>query len=215
VHWALRTYGERVVLAVSFGGLGGLVLLDIAIRIAPKLPVYYLDTGLLFPETLAFVRTIEAHYGISAIPVRPTLALVDQAAAHGDALWQRDPDLCCALRKVQPQRAFLKDYAAWMTGLHRGNLATRTDVPRVSWDAAANVVKVSPLAAWNTDTLETYAREHQLPVNPLHADGFPSIGCMPCTRRVGPGEDPRAGRWPGFAKTECGLHVTLPTEAGA
>lgn len=211
LHWALRTYRDRVVLAVSFGGLGGLVLLDLALRIAPRLPVYYLDTGLLFAETLEFVRRIEAHYGIAVMPIRPQLTLAEQAARHGEALWEREPDTCCDLRKVQPQRAFLKNYDAWLSGLHRTSLQTRANLARVSWDAGANVVKVSPLALWSDDDLETYVREHAIPRNPLQADGFTSIGCMPCTRRVLPGQDPRAGRWPGFAKTECGLHLGIPS----
>ena len=203
-------------MAVSFGGLGGLVLLDLATRIAPKLPVYYLDTGLLFAETTEFIARVEQRYGISAIAVRPELTVVEQAARHGDELWQRNPDACCALRKVQPQRAFLKNYDAWITGLHQSpSLDTRSNVARVAWDAGANVVKVSPLAAWTDAELETYVSEHDIPVNPLHAAGYASIGCVPCTRRVRPGEDSRAGRWSGFAKTECGLHVSAPTRTGA
>ena len=200
---------------MSFGGLGGLVLLDIALRIEPQLPVYYLDTGLLFPETTAFIKRVEQRYGIATIAVRPALGVVEQAATHGDALWTRDPDACCALRKVAPQREFLKNYDAWITGLHQANLETRNDLARVSWDAGANVVKISPLAHWTNDDVERYVRDHDLPVNPLHAAGYPSVGCTPCTRSVRPGEDPRAGRWSGFTKTECGLHVTIPTKPEA
>jgi phosphoadenosine phosphosulfate reductase len=206
LHWALRTYRERIVLAASFGGLGGLVLLDIALRIEPKLPVYFLDTGLLFPETYAFIRDVEARYGISVLAARPELSLVEQAHVKGDALWERDPDACCAIRKVQPQRAFLKNYDAWITGLHRAAIRTREDVPRVTWDSGANVVKVSPLASWTDEDVTAYATEHGIPYNPLIDAGYASIGCVPCTRRVAPGEDARAGRWTGFNKTECGLH---------
>jgi phosphoadenosine phosphosulfate reductase len=206
LHWALRTYRERIVLAVSFGGLGGLVLIDIALRIDPRLPIYYLDTGLLFPETYAFIRNTERRYGISVIAVRPELSLAQQAQRHGDELWKRDPDACCDLRKVRPQRAFLKDYDAWITGLHRATLASRQAVQRIAWDAGSNVVKVSPLAAWSDADLVAYASEHDIPHNPLLDAGYASIGCVPCTRAVRPGEDPRAGRWAGFAKTECGLH---------
>jgi phosphoadenosine phosphosulfate reductase len=138
------------------------VLLDIALRIEPQLPVYYLDTGLLFPETYAFVREVEARYGISAGAVQPELTLAEQAQAHGDALWERDPDACCAIRKVQPQRAFLKGFDAWITGLHRTTIQTRQDVPRVTWDAASNVVKVSPLALWSDDDVAAYARENAI-----------------------------------------------------
>jgi phosphoadenosine phosphosulfate reductase len=206
LHWALRTYRDRVVLAASFGGLGGLVLLDIALKIEPKVPVYYLDTGLLFAETYAFIREIEARYGISVTAVQPELTLVEQASAHGEALWSRDPDACCAIRKVQPQRSFLKNYDAWITGLHKSSIETRQDVPRVTWDAGSNVVKISPLALWSDEDVAAYARDNGIPHNPLIDAGYASIGCVPCTRRVRPGEDARAGRWAGFAKTECGLH---------
>jgi len=194
------------VLAVSFGGLGGLVLLDLALRIDPKLPVYYLDTGLLFPETYAFIERTERRYGLTAIPVQPELTVAEQGARHGEALWARDPDACCALRKVEPQRAFLQNYDAWITGLHRTELATRQDLPRVAWDARSNVVKIMPLAQWTAADLTAYAEVNDIPHNPLLDTGFTSIGCVPCTRRVAPGEDPRAGRWVGFEKTECGLH---------
>jgi len=194
------------VLAASFGGLGGLVLLDIALRVEPKLPVYYLDTGLLFPETYAFIREMEARYGITVLAVQPELSLDEQARIKGEALWERDPDACCAIRKVQPQRAFLKNYDAWITGLHRAGIATRQDVPPVTWDAVSNVVKVSPLASWTVADVAAYADENGIPHNPLIDAGYASIGCVPCTRHVGAGEDARAGRWTGFTKTECGLH---------
>jgi phosphoadenosine phosphosulfate reductase len=207
LHWALRTYRERIVLAVSFGGLGGLVLLDVALRLDPKLPVYFLDTGLLFPQTYAFVKQVEARYGISVTAVRPERTVAEQARDYGEALWAREPDTCCSLRKVQPHRAFLAKYDAWITGLHRTTLETRQDIARVAWDAGANAVKVSPLAQCSAAELLAYAREHDLPRNPLADAGYASIGCVPCTRAVDPGEDARAGRWADFTKTECGLHL--------
>jgi phosphoadenosine phosphosulfate reductase len=197
------------VLAVSFGGLGGLVLLDIALRIDPKLPVYFIDTGLLFAETYAFIKRTEQRYGITAIPVRPELSVAEQGARHGEALWTRDPDACCAMRKVEPQRSFLRNYDAWITGLHRTALPTRSDLPRVAWDGGSNVVKVMPLAQWTAADLAAYAEANDIPHNPLLDAGYASIGCVPCTRRVAPGEDPRAGRWSDFSKTECGLHVPV------
>jgi phosphoadenosine phosphosulfate reductase len=183
------------------------VLIDLALRLQPDLPVYYLDTGLLFPETYAFIRRVEQRYGIAVTAVQPELSVIEQAQRHGEALWERDPDACCAMRKVAPQRAFLATYDAWITGLHRGPIATRASVQRVAWDATSNVVKVSPLAAWSDDDLAAYARENDIPHNPLIDAGYASIGCMPCTRRVRPGEDARDGRWSGFSKTECGLHA--------
>jgi len=207
LHWAMRTYRERIVLAVSFGGLGGLVTLDLALRIDRLLPVYYLDTGLLFAQTYEFVATVEARYGIRVTAVKPELSLDEQARLHGEALWARDPDACCQLRKVQPQRQFLSGRDAWITGLHQNTLETRRDLPRIQWDAQSQVIKVSPLAHWTDADLATYAGEHQIVANPLLEAGYASIGCIPCTRRVGADEDPRAGRWPGFAKLECGLHA--------
>jgi phosphoadenosine phosphosulfate reductase len=186
--------------------LGGLVLLDMALRIEPKLPVYYLDTGLLFAETYAFIRRVEERYGIAVTGVQPELSLVDQARRHGEALWERDPDACCAMRKVAPQRAFLANYDAWITGLHQTTIATRQAVRSVAWDAGSNLLKVSPLASWSDLDIAAYADANDIPHNPLTDAGYASIGCVPCTRRVQPGEDARAGRWAGFAKTECGLH---------
>lgn len=132
--------------------------------------------------------------------IQPEVSLPEQARLHGEALWERDPDACCAIRKVAPQRAFLAKYDAWITGLHRTSIATRQAVQRVAWDAGANVVKVSPLAAWSDDDIAAYAAAHDIPHNPLMDAGYASIGCMPCTRRVAPGEDPRAGRWAGFGE---------------
>ncbi len=216
MHWALKTYGERIVLAVSFGGLGGLVLLDLVLRIDPTVRVYYLDTGLLFPETYAFIRRIEERYGLTVVAVQPELTLVEQARQFGEALWARDPDACCGLRKVQPQRSFLRNYDAWMTGLHRTALETRRNLPRITWDAGSSVVKVSPLAAWTDADLAAYAARNDIPHNPLLDAGYASIGCVPCTRRVSSDEDARAGRWAEFGKTECGLHFPgIPSTTNA
>ena len=192
LHSALQSYRGRIALAASFGGLGGMVLLDLALRIDPALPVYYLDTGLLFPETYLFIAHIEERYGIAVRAVQPELTLADQARQHGEALWERDPDACCGLRKVQPQRAFLETYDAWISGLHRTSLETRLDVPAVAWDSAAGVVKVCPLAGWTDADLTAYAEQHDIPHNPLIDAGYASIGCVPCTRRVAPGTTIRA-----------------------
>ncbi len=207
LHWALERYRGRIALAASFGGLGGMVLLDLALRVDAALPVYYLDTGLLFPETYAFIARIEQRYGVSVVAVAPELTLADQAREHGEALWERDPDACCGLRKVEPQRAFLKNYDAWLSGLHRAPLETRLAVAPVAWDTAVGVVKICPLAAWSDADLAAYAAVNGILHNPLIDAGYASIGCVPCTRRVAPDEDPRSGRWAGFAKTECGLHL--------
>jgi phosphoadenosine phosphosulfate reductase len=174
--------------------------------------VFYLDTELLFPQTYETIERVKARYGIEPVAVAPELDLAAQAAAYGDALWARDPDRCCALRKVEPQRRFLQRYDAWITGLRRDQSATRADVKYVDFDAEpAGLAKISPLADWNDDDCRDYLREHDVPYNTLADEGYPSVGCVPCTRRAR-SETPRAGRWAGFAKTECGLHA--PAGAG-
>ena len=184
-----------------------MVLLDMAMEIDRSLPVYYLDTDLLFPETYALVETVAERYGIQPIAVRAELTIAAQASAHGDALWVREPDRCCALRKVEPQQRFLSNYDAWITGVRRDQSSTRASVEPIAWDERFKLVKVSPLAEWDEQMVWTYVRAHNVPYNALHDRSYPSIGCMPCTRAVAAGEDLRAGRWSQFVKTECGLHA--------
>lgn len=140
------------------------------------------------------------------IRVEPVVSLDEQAAAYGPALWSREPDRCCALRKVEPLRRFLQGYRAWITGLRRQQSPTRAGTRPVEWDQRFGLVKVNPLFRWSRDEVWRYIRDHDVPYNPLHDRGYPSIGCWPCTTPVAPGEDERAGRWRGFHKTECGLH---------
>lgn len=195
----------RVALACSFGGPAGMVLLDLVVRLDDRVPVYYLDTGLLFPETYALVERAARRYGITPRAVRPELSLGAQAAAYGEALWERDPDRCCAVRKVEPNRAFVAGFDAWLTGIRRAQTVQRADVLPVVRDGA--VEKISPLYDWSDAELWAYVNAHDVPLNALHAEGYPSIGCVPCTRRPVDPADPRSGRWAGFGKTECGLHV--------
>ncbi len=202
--WAVREYGPRLVLACSFGGPSGMALLDMLLKIDPSVPIYYLDTDLLFPETYDHIARVARHYGVSPLPVRPERSVYQQALDRGPALWERDPDLCCSLRKVEPQREFLNGYSAWISGIRRDRGAGA--VPVVSWDPTFDLVKINPLATWTEEMVWTYVRAHDVPYNELHDRGYPSIGCTPCTVRVRPGDDARAGRWQGFAKTECGLH---------
>lgn len=204
--WALQTYRPRITLACSFGGISGMALLDMVMCLDSSTPVFYLDTGLLFPETYELIRTASERYGIIPRAVRPELTVAQQAAIHGEALWARDPDRCCALRKVAPQREALAGFDAWITGLRRDQGATRRATPVVQWDHKFGLVKVNPLAAWSERDVWTYVVAHDVPYNPLHDQDYPSIGCTHCTRPVAAHEDPRAGRWSGFAKTECGLH---------
>jgi phosphoadenosine phosphosulfate reductase len=205
LRWAAERFGRGAALACSFGA-EDCVLVDMAARVAPDVDVFYLDTRLLFPETYATRDRLIERYGIRPLPVTPRLTLEEQAAEFGPALWSRDPDLCCHLRKVEPLSGFLAGRAAWITGIRREQSPTRANAPLVEWDERFGLVKCNPLALWRWSDVWDYIRAHQVPYNPLHDRGYPSIGCRPCTRPVRPGEDPRAGRWPGFAKTECGLH---------
>jgi phosphoadenosine phosphosulfate reductase len=211
LEWAVTVYRKRIVLACSFGGPSGMVLVDLLHEIDPSVPVYYLDTGLLFPETYELVERVRQRYGIEPVAVAPELNVSEQAAAYGEALWSRDPDLCCDLRKVRPQRKFLTKYSAWITGLRRDQSGDRGDIKAVEWDPQfSGQVKINPLAAWSEAECWDYIRAHDVPYNPLHDAAYPSLGCVPCTRSVRKGEGARAGRWPGFEKTECGLHVARP-----
>jgi phosphoadenosine phosphosulfate reductase len=211
---AVSSYRGNIVLACSFGGPSGIVILDLLHRAGESVPVYYLDTDLLFAQTYALIERVKARYGLDPIPVRSRLDLREQAERYGDTLWSRDPDACCALRKVKPQAEFLRSYRAWITGIRRDQAATRRTAHAIDWDERFGLVKVNPLVDWSENDVWAYIREHDLPYNALHDEGYPSIGCEPCTRRVGAGEDLRAGRWSGFTKTECGLHApSLPTES--
>jgi phosphoadenosine phosphosulfate reductase len=205
--WALDSYPARIVLACSFGGPSGMVTLDMTMRIAPGTPVYYLDTSLLFPETHALVGIAAERYGITPIAVRAELNLEQQSRLHGEALWERDPDRCCGLRKVAPQRAFLQNYDAWISSIRRDQTGARRDTPVVQWDDRFGLVKINPLATWDERMVWTYINAHGLPYNDLHDRNYPSLGCIPCTRAIRDGEDLRAGRWSGRAKAECGLHA--------
>lgn len=207
LRWVLGTYASRVVLGCSFGGPTGMALLDMTLRIDATTPVYYLDTGLLFEETHELVRRASERYGIVPIAVRPRASVAEQALEHGAALWTRDPDRCCRLRKVEPQRAFLSRYDAWISGLRRDQAATRSATPVVEWDATFGLVKANPMAAWSERDVWRYLADNGVPYSTLHARGYASVGCAPCTRPVAPGEDPRSGRWVGFDKVECGLHL--------
>jgi sulfite reductase (ferredoxin) len=205
--WALETYGDCITLACSFGGPSGMVLLDMALRLKPDLPVFYLDTGLLFPETYALVEKVAERYHITPVALRPGLTVEEQSERYGDALWAREPDRCCDLRKVTPQREYLKGFDAWITGLRRDQASTRRATPVVQWDAKFGLAKLAPLAHWGEREVWSYIVANDVPYNPLHDQSYPSIGCTHCTRPVLPGEDMRAGRWSGFQKVECGIHV--------
>lgn len=205
--WAFSTYGDEVAIATGLGA-EGMALVDVASRLNPDLKVFTGDTEFLFPETYDLVDRVEEKYGIKVERLYSELTPEDQERAYGRALWARDPDQCCSLRKVEPLRRKLATLDAWVTAIRRDQTSERRSVRKVDWDAKFNLVKISPLADWTSKMVWNYIVEHDVPYNPLHDQNFPSIGCTHCTRAVQPGEDPRAGRWSGFRKTECGLHST-------
>lgn len=204
---AVERFGPKVALACSFGA-EDVVLVDMLVKINPEVPIFYLDTDKHFRETYETRDRLSARYGISFVQVKPALTLEEQAARYGERLWERDPNLCCNLRKVAPLAGFLREFDAWITGIRREQAPTRANARKVEWDAKFGVVKFNPLADWTFKDVWRYIHENNVPYNPLHDRGYPSIGCECCTRPVKPGEDFRAGRWAGFNKTECGLHTT-------
>ena len=206
LSWALQRFGQDIALACSFGGLSGMALLDMAVKIDPAVDVYYLDTDFLFQETRELVDRARSVYGIRPRAIRSRWTPAEQATQFGDALWARDPDLCCHLRKVEPNQRALEGKRAWISGLRRDQSRARRSIGVVEWDDTLGLVKVNPLANWTEAQVWSYVREHDVPYNELHDRGYPSIGCTHCTRAVAPDEDSRAGRWTGFVKTECGLH---------
>jgi phosphoadenosine phosphosulfate reductase len=203
IEWAVATFGARFCITSS---MGDAVLAHVASRVAPGVDVVFLDTGYHFPETIGTADAVGATMDVTLIPITPVQTVAEQDAQYGPELYLRDPDLCCELRKVIPLRETLAHYDAWATGLRRAETRNRAIAPVVGWDAKKGKVKVSPLARWSDDDVDRYIDEHGVLVNPLAYDGYPSIGCAPCTRRVAPGDDPRSGRWAGTPKTECGIH---------
>jgi phosphoadenylyl-sulfate reductase (thioredoxin) len=210
--WAAERFAPRVAFATGFGAEGCLVI-DLIARHGLPIEVFTLDTGLLFPETYALWRRLEEHYRLTIRAVRPAHTVPEQAATHGERLWQRDPDRCCALRKVEPLREALGGLEAWISAVRREQTADRASAQVVEWDGRFGLVKVNPLVAWTHEEVWSYLRAHRVPVSPLHARGYPSVGCEPCTSPVRPHEDPRAGRWRERAKTECGLHARAQGQA--
>ena len=209
LRWAVDRYHPGLALACSFGGPSGMVLLDMLMRIESGVEVFYLDTDFLFPETYQLRDTAAARYGFKPVGYMSLLTPQQQAQKHGDALWARDPDACCAIRKVEPNRRALAGKRAWISGIRRDQSKTRTDIDIVQWDEQFGLVKINPLANWTESQVWKYILDNGVPYNVLHDQNYPSIGCTHCTKPVAPGDDPRSGRWQGFDKTECGLHVEL------
>lgn len=200
-----QRYGHEVTLASSFGA-EDVVLIDMACQVNPSPEVFCLDTGLLFDETYQLIERIQSRYSLRFQAYRPRQTVAEQAKEFGEALWLRDPNRCCALRKLEPLLRALDGKTAWISGIRREQAPTRKNAQLVEWDPSHQLIKVNPLAYWTDQMVWDYIRDHALDYNPLHDQSYPSIGCVPCTRPVKPGESARAGRWAGFDKTECGLH---------
>jgi phosphoadenosine phosphosulfate reductase len=204
--WAFDTFGSCVAISSAFGA-EGMVIIDLASRLRKDFRLFTIDTDFLFPETYSLMDRIEERYGITIEKVYSVLSPEEQARTHGGALWSRDPDLCCNLRKVEPLRRKLGELDAWITSIRRDQTSARAGARRIEWDAKFGLVKINPIVDWSAKQVWRYIHDHDVPYNELHNQDYPSIGCTHCTRAVRPGEDGRAGRWPGFAKTECGLHL--------
>jgi phosphoadenosine phosphosulfate reductase len=203
VQWAADTFDDRLCITSS---MTDAVLVDLVSRVQPGIDVIFLDTGYHFAETIGTRDAVAAVYPVNVVNVTPDRTVAQQDAEFGERLYRRDPDLCCAMRKVQPLERSLRQYDAWVTGVRNGETARRREARAVEWDPRRQMVKVNPIVSWTQEQVDDYIAEHNVLVNPLVYDGYPSIGCATCTRRVAPGADPRSGRWAGTGKTECGLH---------
>jgi phosphoadenosine phosphosulfate reductase len=212
LDWAFGTFGGDVAISSAFG-VEGMTLIDMASRARKSFRLFTLDTEFLFPETYNLMDQVEQRYGIAIEKVYPLISPEEQERTHGTALWQSNPDECCNLRKVEPLRRKLGELRAWITSIRRDQTAGRASAGKIEWDEKFGLVKINPLADWTSKQVWQYIREHKVPYNTLHELNYPSIGCTHCTRAVRPGDEPRSGRWPGTAKTECGLHVILPLVA--
>jgi phosphoadenosine phosphosulfate reductase len=201
--WADEQFGPGWAVASS---MADAVVPSLAAKVRPGVDILFLDTGYHFAETIGTRDAVGATLPVTIRTIAPRQTVAQQDASFGARLYERNPDQCCALRKVMPLRAALKDYVAWASGLRRDEADTRKDVKVVEWDAGRSMVKLNPIAAWTQDDVDRYIAENGVLVNPLLSDGYGSIGCWPCTRRLKPGEDARAGRWSGTNKVECGLH---------
>lgn len=204
IRWAVDTFGDGFCIAAS---MNDAVLMEMASKVAPDVDVIFIDTGYHFAETMEMRDRVAKRYQIDLHTVLPRQTVAEQDAIFGPKLHDRDPDACCSLRKVEPLGRALGGYQAWASGIRRDEAVTRRNVGVVEWDRKRAMVKVNPLACWTQQQVDDYIIANDIEVNPLVYEGYPSIGCGPCTRRVLPGEDPRSGRWANTSKTECGLHI--------
>lgn len=202
--WAVERF-PNITLACSFGA-EDVVLVDMLHKISPQTDIFYLDTNVHFKETYETRNRLQQQYGLEFVQVLPKLTLEEQAKQYGDELWKENPNQCCSIRKVDPLTDILKNYDAWITGIRRDQAPTRANAKKVEYDVKFGLVKFNPIAGWTSEDVWSYIKKNNVIYNPLHDQNYPSIGCSHCTRQVVQGEDPRAGRWAGFEKTECGLH---------
>jgi len=205
IAWVAEHFSLRSVAVASSMANG--VLPHLVSQQLPGVDVLFGDTGYHFAETTFTRHEVASRLDVNVVDVRPELTVAEQDEKYGKDLFARDPDLCCAMRKVGPMHDALQDYEVWLSGVRREESLFRSNAPLISWDEHNGLVKINPIAAWSFDELLGYAAAHDVPVNPLVPRGYPSIGCAPCTQPVTDGDDPRAGRWAGLAKNECGLNL--------
>jgi phosphoadenosine phosphosulfate reductase len=213
LRWAFLRFGRRAGIGTSFQG-AGLVMLHLAKQAGLNFPIFTLDTGLLFPETLELKKRLEDFYGWKIEPVQPDLTVEQQAEAVEPELWKRNPDLCCTMRKVIPLQSKLHDFDCWITGLRRSQGKSRAEIGIIELytldqNSGSEIVKLNPMALWSREAIWEYIHKNKIPYNPLHDQGYRSIGCMTCTHKTGENGDERAGRWIGFNKVECGIHTFM------
>lgn len=206
IEWAVDTYGGGLALSASFGGGEGMALLDMISKVTRDVTVLTIDTGFIFRETAEFREHVIRRYKLPVEVLRPTLSVEEQVERYGEQMSTCTPDLCCQVRKIEPLQRALQRYDAWMTGIRRVQTPQRAGTRIVAWEDHYGAAKVAPLATWTEEQVWAYVEEHDVPVNPLLHQGYKSIGCEPQTRPVHHDEDPRAGRWAGTDKTECGIH---------
>ena len=206
LRWAWDTYGDKLTMATAFGAEGCAIIAMLS-GITKDVHLFNLDTGYQFPETLETRQRLIDKYGIPIHLVRSAQTVSEMEAVHGGPIYDVNPDLCCHIRKVVPLEQALVGYHAWISAIRRDQAPTRAHAPIIGWDKKFGLVKVNPLANWTKRDVWDYILKNDVPYNPLHDQGYPSIGCWPCTQAVGAGQDDRAGRWAGTAKKECGLHL--------
>ncbi|WP_207956118.1 phosphoadenylyl-sulfate reductase [Rubrobacter marinus] len=214
--WAVGRYGNGLTLSVSFGNAEGMVLLDMLSRLdgGDEARVFTLDTGFMFEETVRLREEATERYGLPIEVVRPKLTVAEQAGRYGEGLYERQPDLCCRMRKVEPQERALRGYGGWITGIRRDQTPQRARTPVVGWEGRFGVAKVAPLVSWSVEQVRGYAKKHDVPLNPLLEQGYKSIGCEPCTRPVAEGEDPAPAAGPGPRRPSAGCTSSAASRSG-